>query len=124
MTEDRVPYIVMPFIDGVPIDQWVASLKAESPDRHWNGIAELMIQLCSAIEYAHQQGVIHCDLKPDNVLVTATGQLFVTDLGLAVRLDQLDETVSRGSWSPGTVGYSAPEIVASRKSASKSVDVY
>ena len=124
VTEDRVPYIVMPFIDGVPIDQWVASLKAESPDRHWNGIAELMIQLCSAIEYAHQQGVIHCDLKPDNVLVTATGQLFVTDLGLAVRLDQLDETVSRGSWSPGTVGYSAPEIVASRKSASKSVDVY
>ena len=124
ITEDRVPYIVMPFIDGMPIDQWVASLASESTDRHWNQIAELIIQLCSAIEYAPHQGVIHCDLKPDNVLITTTGQLFVTDLGLAVRLDQLDATITRGSWSPGTIGYSAPEIVASRNTATTLVDIY
>lgn len=119
VTSDHIPWLVMRLVDGCPIDDYVQSRHAD-----WNTIAQLLADVAAAVEFAHTQGIVHCDLKPDNILVTSAGQVAVTDFGLAVRLDQMESGLVRSSWSPGTVGYSAPEMIASRQHASKSVDVY
>lgn len=59
-----------------------------------------------AVDFAHAQGVIHCDLKPSNLLLSATGQIRVTDFGFAVRLA---ENSSRGLSLAGTPAFMAPE---------------
>lgn len=119
LTEDGTPYLVMPLLQGVPIDDFVV---AHSED--WPRIAELMRQLAEAVAFAHGKGVVHCDLKPDNILVDDDGRVTVTDFGLAVRIDEMDDLALRPSWAPGTIGYAAPEILTSRQDASPSVDIY
>ncbi len=119
LTEDGTPYLVMPLLRGEPIDDFV-----EKHEGGWIRIVDLMRQLAAAIAFAHQKGVVHCDLKPDNILVAEDGQLTVTDFGLAVRVDEMDDLAQRPSWAPGTIGYAAPEILTSRKDASALADIY
>jgi tRNA A-37 threonylcarbamoyl transferase component Bud32/tetratricopeptide (TPR) repeat protein len=119
LTEDGTPYLIMPFLSGVPIDDYVEKHGAD-----WSRLADLARQLAGAMAFAHENGVVHCDLKPDNILVGEDGQVTVTDFGLAVRIDEMDDLAQRPSWAPGTIGYAAPEILLSRKGASPSVDIY
>ena len=119
ITEDGTPYLVMPLLNGIPIDDYAVRHAGD-----WPRIADTMRQLANAVALAHQQGVVHCDLKPDNILVDDDGHVTVTDFGLAVRLDELDDLSQRPSWAPGTIGYAAPEILTSRKDASPQVDIY
>jgi RNA polymerase sigma factor (sigma-70 family) len=66
------------------------------------------LELTAALEHAHRQGVIHCDLKPSNVLIGSTGQLLVSDFGLArQRTGWSDSNRPHG----GTPGFIAPELV-------------
>jgi eukaryotic-like serine/threonine-protein kinase len=81
-TEDGVPYLVMELIDGAPIDQFCAGRKLSISDR-----LQLFRQVCSAVEYAHQHLVIHRDIKPGNILVTADGIPKLLDFGIAKILD-------------------------------------
>ena len=65
-------------------------------------------QLVLALEYVHAQGYLHRDIKPDNLLLDADGNLKLTDFGVAKRPDNIDECTS----SSGTHGYIAPEVYA------------
>ena len=81
-TPDGRPYFVMDFIAGTPIDEYC--------DRHQLGIRERLnffLTACSAVHYAHQNLVIHRDLKPGNILVTEEGALKLLDFGIAKLLD-------------------------------------
>jgi len=85
--------------------------------------AECMEQVARAIAHAHQRGVLHRDLKPQNILIGSDGAPRVTDFGLARRLD--DATVTRAGERPGTPGYMAPEQVDSRLGrTTTATDVY
>src|SRR6056297_447616 len=119
LTDDGTPYLVMPLLYGVPIDDYM-----EAHDEDWSRVADLVRQLADAVAFAHENGVVHCDLKPDNILVDEEGRVTVTDFGLAVRIDEMDDLALRPSWAPGTIGYAAPEILTSREDASPSVDIY
>ena len=80
-TEDGIPYFVMELIVGTPIDQY--------SDEHDLGITErlqLFGQVCAAVQYAHQRLVIHRDIKPGNILVTAEGVPKLLDFGIATIL--------------------------------------
>lgn len=94
-TEDGIPAMAMELVDGGPLLQAVYLLD-------WPARAEMLAMLCDAVDHAHRHGVIHRDLKPDNVLVTPAGQPKVLDFGVA-RLD--------GTYLPlaGTLAYLAPE---------------
>ncbi|HEX5760716.1 MAG TPA: tetratricopeptide repeat protein [Thermoanaerobaculia bacterium] len=81
-TEDGLPYLVMEYVDGVPIDRYC--------DEHGSSLDEridLFRQVCSAVQYAHQNLVVHRDIKPSNILVTGDGVPHLLDFGIAKLLD-------------------------------------
>ena len=114
MTEQGLPFFVMELVKGIPLMQYCDERKLSICDR-----LELFIQICQAVQHAHQKGIIHRDLKPSNILVTEMdGQPVpkVIDFGLAKALqgahtltDQTLYTVFGGV--VGTPLYMAPEQV-------------
>jgi serine/threonine-protein kinase len=85
--------------------------------------AAMMVELARAVQAAHQQKIIHRDIKPGNVLVTAAGTPKLGDFGLAKRLDGDSHTPSQAVF--GTPSYMAPELAAGRsKQATPAVDIY
>jgi non-specific serine/threonine protein kinase/serine/threonine-protein kinase len=81
-TPDGRPYFVMDFIAGTPLDQYCDVHKCTLHDR-----IQLFLTVCSAVHYAHQNLVIHRDLKPQNILVTEEGGVRLLDFGIAKLLD-------------------------------------
>jgi serine/threonine-protein kinase len=105
-----VPWYAMELVDGVPLDAWLA---AHAPPRRAR--LELFVKIARAVAHAHQRGVLHRDLKPDNVLVDADGAPHVLDFGIA---RALDPDVAAGVVEThdgeflGTLAYAAPEQLA------------
>jgi serine/threonine protein kinase/tetratricopeptide (TPR) repeat protein len=86
-------------------------LSARGP-AYFRRVAELGVQAAEALEYAHQMGVVHRDVKPANLLVDTTGRLWVTDFGLA--RCQAGPGVTRTGDVVGTLRYMSPEQALSR----------
>jgi serine/threonine protein kinase/tetratricopeptide (TPR) repeat protein len=109
-TENGVPYFVMEVIDGLPIDQYCDTHKLPITER-----LKLFIQVCSAVQYAHQHLFIHRDIKPSNVLVTSEGVPKLLDFGIAKILEgsaevaQFEPTLT--FFRVLTPGYASPEQV-------------
>ena len=119
------PYFVMERVDGVPLTRWCDDRRLGLRDR-----VELFVQVCRAVQHAHQKGVIHRDLKPSNVLVTTADdgapRAKVIDFGIAravepeddVRLTAMDQTI-------GTPAYMSPEQArASELDIDTRTDIY
>ncbi|MEZ6188924.1 MAG: protein kinase [Planctomycetota bacterium] len=102
---DGRPYLVMSLVEGKSLDELVES-RGPLPA---SMVAELGIKLASALHAAHELGILHRDVKPDNVLLRADGDAFLGDFGLAKdeALDTTQLTVEGGFM--GTPGYVAPE---------------
>ncbi len=103
---DGQPYFVMEYVEGEPIDRWCATHKADLPTR-----LGLFRQVCAAVQYAHEQLVVHRDLKPRNILVTPDGTVKLLDFGIA---KLLEPTVAEAQLTmtgalPMTVAYASPE---------------
>lgn len=82
ITDDELPYLVMEFVDGVPIDEYGrnAGLSIE-------GLLAIFLKVCEAVTYAHRNLIIHRDIKPGNILVTAEGVPKLLDFGISKLLD-------------------------------------
>lgn len=81
-TEEGLPYFVMEFVDGQPIHHWCDQRRLNVGQR-----LELFRSVCAAVQYAHQHLVVHRDLKPGNILVTADGTVKLLDFGIAKLLE-------------------------------------
>jgi serine/threonine protein kinase len=77
-TEEGWPYFVMEYVDGKPIDAWCDERKLNVTER-----LRLFQGICAAVHYAHQRRVVHRDLKPGNILVSADGAVKLLDFGIA-----------------------------------------
>ncbi len=85
----------------------------------------ILIQVCAAIHYAHEHGVLHRDLKPGNILIRPNGEPVVTDFGLGKIRDAVDDrSLSFDEQVLGTIEYMAPEQARSSKDADERADVY
>jgi serine/threonine-protein kinase len=114
------PALVMKRIEGVP---WRRLLDdpAEAAWKSWNDGAgdrlashlEILKQVCNAVHFAHSRGILHRDLKPDNVMLGPFGEVYVVDWGIATRLvdDGNGRAVAVGATFAGTPLYVAPEMV-------------
>ncbi|HEY4369320.1 MAG TPA: serine/threonine-protein kinase [Steroidobacteraceae bacterium] len=88
-TDDGHPYLVMELVSGVPIDRYCTQHDLALADR-----VALFRMVCAAVHYAHQRLVIHRDLKPGNILVTAAGEVKLLDFGVAKLLEPSVEGVA------------------------------
>lgn len=77
-TEDGRPYIVMEYVEGIAIDTWCDQRKLNTRQR-----LQLFLQVCEALHYAHQNLVIHRDIKPGNILVRPDSTVKLLDFGIA-----------------------------------------
>ena len=75
--------------------------------RYWQSVAEIGVQVAEALDYAHQQGTLHRDIKPGNLLIDTQGTVWITDFGLA-KLAEQDDLTKSGDML-GTLRYMAPE---------------
>jgi serine/threonine-protein kinase len=101
-----VSYIVMEYVEGRTLKELVQD---EAPLRAGQAI-DILCQVCEAVGFAHSKGIIHCDLKPQNVLVLPDGGIKVTDFGIA-RAFSAGTTEQRGkAW--GTPYYASPELIS------------
>lgn len=112
------PYVVLEMVDGQPITEHARAQRLPLDDR-----LALMATCCEAVAAAHRERVVHRDLKPGNVLVTASGELKLLDFGIAKPLDGDAASLTRTGWHFATLDYAAPEQILGHPPA-LTVDVY
>ena len=111
-------YYAMEYISGPTLDK-VLRERGMLP---WREVVAVGVQLCEALHYAHERGVVHRDLKPSNLMLTETGQLKLTDFGIA---KDLDATALTGTGRTlGTATYMAPEQIRGTPEISHKTDLY
>ena len=145
---DGRPYMLMRLLQGETLKQRLTGLtKTRRLEAQRPALLELLLRVSEAVAFAHEQGVVHRDLKPDNIMVGGFGAVFVMDWGIARDLAEssesdaaLKQSLSQASWSPlelneaarltqdkgvlGTPGYIAPEQAAMGVDAGPRGDVF
>ena len=115
-------YIVMEFVQGVTLKQIVRQYNTEGRTMPTSRMLALTIQICAGVGYAHRAGLVHCDVKPQNVIVTPDDRIKVADFGIARAMTEASQQVSEiDTW--GTPQYFSPEQAAGEAPTPAS-DVY
>ena len=119
MTPRGEPYLVMEYVEGVRLDEYCKERQPSVRER-----LQLMLEVCSAVNAAHQHLVVHRDLKPGNILVTPDGQPKLLDFGIAKVIDPeagLSQTATASLFLTPT--YASPETLRGEP-ATVATDVY
>ena len=132
---DKSNYIVMEFIDGETLRE-ILDRRGTLPE---NEVIDLAIKICAVLQLAHENGIIHRDIKPDNIMITADGNLKIMDFGLAKLKDQTTEYeredcsdnineinithITSFHTLKGTASYLPPEIIK-KQNADKRSDIF
>ncbi len=118
---EGLPYFVMEFISGINLSQLVRRLgPLPVPEA-----CSIVRMAASALQFAHEQKVIHRDVKPSNLMITADGVVKLLDLGLAQILElEGDDALSRADQVLGTLAYMSPEQLSGRRQVTPQSDIF
>lgn len=100
---DRIQYIVMEYIDGITLKEYIGQQKVIP----WKEAVHFTVQILQALEHAHEKGIVHRDVKPQNIMLLQDGTIKVTDFGIARFSNK--ETRTMTDKAIGSVHYIAPE---------------
>jgi serine/threonine-protein kinase len=118
------PFFSMKLVEGESLARQISARKKQNALFEPGEAARLVATLARALDYAHDRGFLHCDLKPSNILMDREGRPHVTDFGLAKRTAE-DSSVSATGAVLGTPSYMAPEQASGlRKGLGPATDVY
>ncbi|MFI6699961.1 protein kinase [Streptomyces sp. NPDC050509] len=112
------PYLVTEFIDGKNLRDFL-----ESHRPTLTATAAIVVQLLRILERVHAAGVVHRDIKPQNVILAESGEVFLVDFGIALP-DDPDATRHTEGRTPGSLGYKAPEIILGERNPAPAADIY
>lgn len=115
--EGSIYYIVMEYVDGQTLKQFIQQNSPVSVDQ----AVDIMLQITSAIRHAHDNNIIHRDIKPQNILIDYDGNVKITDFGIAVALSST--TITQTNTVLGSVHYISPEQARGGLATKKS-DIY
>jgi len=123
VTDDRRPFFTMEYVEGTPIDEYCDQNKLTINER-----LNLFIKVCETVQFAHNNLVIHRDLKPNNILIKEDGSIKLLDFGISKVLSADGEnvdipTITQAEINLLTPEYSSPEQIKNSK-ISVSTDVY
>ncbi|MCM2315004.1 MAG: protein kinase [Thermoanaerobaculia bacterium] len=102
--EEGEPYIAMEYVDGCDLDELIRSDHPLSQER----VLRLFVQLCGALDYAHDAGIVHRDIKPGNIMITRGDRVKVVDFGIA-KMDS--SSLTQAGMVMGTPSYMSPEQI-------------
>ena len=121
---DGTPWFAMEYVDGIPIDRYCTTHSLDVPAR-----LELFARACDAVEHAHRLSIVHRDIKPSHILVTADREVKLLDFGIA-KLAAPDGAMGGGAYDPTftqpqllTPAYASPEQLRGDRVSTAS-DVY
>ena len=129
LLEDKQPFFTMRRLQGHTLSD-ILRRHADSRDQAPEGygrvrLLTIFIQVCMAVEFAHSRGIVHRDVKPDNIMLGDFGEVQLLDWGIARMTDESDPDEDDGMSLTGTPGYMAPEqILGGSAPASTVSDVY
>jgi serine/threonine protein kinase len=118
---DGVYFLLMEFVDGLNLRQTMKSGNLSPQEA-----LVIVPHICDALQYAHDQGIVHRDVKPENVLLDKSGRVKIADFGLAKLLTQspLDYTLTHSMQVMGTPRYMAPEQIEHPTDVDHRADIY
>jgi TonB family protein len=111
--EEGVPFIAMEYLEGESLDA-VLSRNTQIPLAQKLGY---VVQVCRALSYAHEHGIVHRDIKPGNIMVTRDGTVKVVDFGIA---RMMDTSKTQTGVLLGTLAYMSPELVKGERADERS----
>ncbi len=114
-----IPYLVMEFVDGVALRDVMSEKTLSAADA-----LRIVPQVCEALEYAHDRGIVHRDVKPENILIARDGTAKIADFGLARLVGKDAGRITRSNVIMGSVDYMAPEQREKVKDADHRADIY
>jgi serine/threonine-protein kinase len=114
---DRIQYIVMEYIDGITLKEYIEQQNLLT----WKETVHFSVQILRALQHAHERGIVHRDIKPQNIMMLEDGTIKVTDFGIA-RFAQ-SETKTMTDKAIGSVHYISPEQARGGHTDEKS-DIY
>lgn len=115
--DQGVYYIIMEYVEGVTLKQYIQT----HPNLPIDTAVRIAIEIGNALEEAHANGIVHCDIKPHNILLTDSGKVKVTDFGIARAINS--STIMNRESILGSVHYLSPEQAAGDKVTEKT-DIY
>lgn len=125
ITDDDRRFYAMEYIDGAPLDAYLSRAAFDGTPLSIRERLMLIVRVVDAVAFAHQNGVIHRDLKPGNILIDARGEPHLLDFGLATWTAGSTSLMTMTGEFLGTLSYAAPEQVgAGRNTTDVRTDVY
>ena len=119
-TDGETRYIVMEFVDGITLKEMIRKMGHLGPD----AVVRMGIRILAAVDHAHKHGIVHRDIKPQNILVDSQGVVKVADFGIArLKAQQTTRVADVNSSALGSVHYISPEQ-ASGEVADEKSDLY